>query len=156
MVVKIMKEDDNEWLLGWRLLLWWVMMGLWYNDDGCNDDTDDDDDDDDDDQDVDELCEVRWPDSARLGAGAGLHLGTRHQWRHQVGGGYLVSLFSVPSKSVQKQFAYSWHWLKLHNRFLVIDAEMKMDLDEDFVARMNFWDSLPFNVTGGWCHVCWF
>ena len=31
------------------------------------------------------------------------------------------------------------------SRYLAIDREMKMDMDDDFIDRMQFWDSL--NIT---------
>ena len=33
-------------------------------------------------------------------------------------------------------------------RFLVIDTEMKMDMDEDYLERMTFWDSLNLEFSG--------
>ena len=33
-------------------------------------------------------------------------------------------------------------------RFLVIDTEMKMDMDEDYLDRMAFWDSLNLDFSG--------
>lgn len=33
-------------------------------------------------------------------------------------------------------------------RFLVIDEEMEMDMDDDYITRMNFWDSLDLNISG--------
>ena len=33
-------------------------------------------------------------------------------------------------------------------RFLVIDTEMKMDMDEDYLDRMVFWDSLNLDFSG--------
>ena len=32
-------------------------------------------------------------------------------------------------------------------RFFVLDSEMKMDMDDDYIARMQFWDYLPYNIT---------
>ena len=33
-------------------------------------------------------------------------------------------------------------------RFLVIDEEMEMGLDEEYISRMEFWDSLDLNISG--------
>ena len=33
-------------------------------------------------------------------------------------------------------------------RFLVIDAEMKMDMDDDYLERMAFWESLNLDLSG--------
>ena len=33
-------------------------------------------------------------------------------------------------------------------RFLVIDQEMEMGLDDDYISRMEFWDSLDLNISG--------
>ena len=33
----------------------------------------------------------------------------------------------------------------IYSRYLAIDREMKMDMDDDFIDRMQFWDSL--NIT---------
>ena len=33
-------------------------------------------------------------------------------------------------------------------RFLVIDTEMKMDMDDNYLERMAFWDSLNLDFSG--------
>ena len=49
---------------------------------------------------------------------------------------YLVMLY------VQSVIRYLYF---LFSRYLAIDREMKMDMDDDFIDRMQFWDSL--NIT---------
>lgn len=48
-----------------------------------------------------------------------------------------------------KELGVSWEPVTSEDyRFLVIDTEMKMDMDEDYLDRMAFWDSLNLDFSG--------